>query len=146
MWLRHARHQAQDPVLPENVQPVVLQPTVTLEAPAQLARAAHMTPLTAQYEHFLVGDDTRWVRVDAQPLGNSSFVHLDALVNVGGIWERRRLPGPVFELHISNIHRREAVYRRSLMSPAVTGVIAGLGAAGYRYAVLALAERLEAGD
>jgi 3-dehydroquinate dehydratase-2 len=58
----------------------------------------------------------------------------------------KMLPGPAFELHISNIHRREAVYHRSLMSPAVTGVIAGLGAAGYRYAVLALAERLEAGE
>ena len=58
----------------------------------------------------------------------------------------KMLPGPVFELHISNIHRREAVYHRSLMSRAVTGVIAGLGAAGYRYAVLALAERLEAGE
>src|SRR5262249_9641862 len=91
------RHQAQDPVLPANLKPVVLEPTVTLDAPAQIARAARMAPLTAQYEHYVVGDDTRWVRVDVQPLGNSAFVQLDVLANVGGTWERRAVTGPVFE-------------------------------------------------
>jgi 3-dehydroquinate dehydratase-2 len=46
---------------------------------------------------------------------------------------------PVVEVHISNIHRRaetEARWRAdSIMSPAATGVIAGLGVHGY---VLAL--------
>ena len=46
---------------------------------------------------------------------------------------------PVVEVHISNIHKRaetEAAWRgHSLMSAAATGVIAGLGVAGY---VLAL--------
>jgi 3-dehydroquinate dehydratase-2 len=50
--------------------------------------------------------------------------------------------GPVFELHISNIHRRESVYRNSLMSGVVTAVIAGLGADGYRTAVEAMVRRL----
>ena len=45
---------------------------------------------------------------------------------------------PVIELHISNIHRREAVYHKSLMSPVVTAVIAGLGPRGYVQAVHAL--------
>lgn len=45
---------------------------------------------------------------------------------------------PKIELHISNIHAREAVYHRSLMSPVVTAVIAGLGPNGYRVAVRAL--------
>ena len=36
--------------------------------------------------------------------------------------------GPVIEVHISNVHRREAVYHKSLMSPVVT---AGLGPRGY---------------
>ena len=40
-------------------------------------------------------------------------------------------PGPIIELHISNIHRREAIYHKSLVSTVATAVIAGLGAAGY---------------
>ena len=52
----------------------------------------------------------------------------------------KMFPGPIIELHISNIHRREAVYHKSLMSPVVTAVIAGLGPKGYRTAVRALLE------
>ena len=50
---------------------------------------------------------------------------------------------PVIELHISNIHKREAIYQHSLVSSAVTAVIAGLGARGYATAVRALREMLE---
>ena len=39
--------------------------------------------------------------------------------------------GPIVEVHISNIHRREAHYHRSFVSLVATGVIAGLGTAGY---------------
>ena len=46
--------------------------------------------------------------------------------------------GPVIEIHISNIHRREAIYQRSLVSTAATAVIAGLGANGYPTAVRAM--------
>ena len=53
-------------------------------------------------------------------------------------------PGPVIELHLSNIHRREAIYQKSLVSAVATAVIAGLGAAGYPLAVTALRQRLEA--
>jgi len=52
--------------------------------------------------------------------------------------------GPVFELHISNIHRREAVYAHSLMSKVATAVIMGLGAAGYVTAVEAMVRKLQA--
>lgn len=52
---------------------------------------------------------------------------------------------PVIELHISNIHRRDAIYHRSLVSTAATAVIAGLGARGYATAVRALREMLEVG-
>lgn len=52
--------------------------------------------------------------------------------------------GPVIELHISNIHRREAIYHRSLVSGVATAVIAGLGARGYATAVRSLCEMLEA--
>ncbi len=46
--------------------------------------------------------------------------------------------GPIIELHISNIHRREAIYHRSYVSPVATAVIAGLGTRGYPAAVRAM--------
>ncbi len=50
----------------------------------------------------------------------------------------KMFPGPIIELHISNIHRREAIYHKSLMSPVATAVIAGLGPKGYATATRAL--------
>jgi 3-dehydroquinate dehydratase-2 len=52
-------------------------------------------------------------------------------------------PEPIIELHISNIHKREAYYHNSYVSKVATAVIAGLGAKGYPVAVRALAELLE---
>jgi 3-dehydroquinate dehydratase II len=46
--------------------------------------------------------------------------------------------GPVIELHITNIHKREAYYHHSYVSKAATGIIAGLGADGYRIATTAM--------
>ena len=51
----------------------------------------------------------------------------------------RAAPCPVIEVHLSNIHAREEYRRTSDISPAVLGVIAGLGAEGYAMAVDALA-------
>lgn len=50
----------------------------------------------------------------------------------------KQFPGPIIELHISNIHRREEIYQHSLMSSAVTAVICGLGVDGYPTAVSAV--------
>jgi 3-dehydroquinate dehydratase II len=50
--------------------------------------------------------------------------------------------GPIIEFHISNIHKREPVYHRSLVSPVATAVIAGLGARGYATALKAMTELL----
>jgi 3-dehydroquinate dehydratase-2 len=50
----------------------------------------------------------------------------------------KMFPGPIFELHISNIHRREEIYQHSLMSRAATAVLMGLGADGYPTAVAAM--------
>jgi 3-dehydroquinate dehydratase II len=47
---------------------------------------------------------------------------------------------PIVEVHISNIHRRESIYHKSLVSLAATGVICGLGPLGYELALTALAE------
>ena len=59
----------------------------------------------------------------------TSIAILDAL---------KMFPGPIIEVHISNIHRREPHYHRSYVSLVATAVIAGLGPAGYRLAVRAL--------
>jgi len=57
----------------------------------------------------------------------------------------KMFPGPIVELHISNIHRREPIYHRSYVSPVATAVIAGLGARGYPVAVRAVVDLLGAG-
>ncbi len=50
----------------------------------------------------------------------------------------KMFPGPIIELHISNIHRREPIYHRSYVSPVASAVIAGLGTDGYPTAVRAI--------
>src|SRR5262252_2879418 len=45
--------------------------------------------------------------------------------------------GPIFEVHISNIHARDELHRHSKLSAAVKGVIAGLGPYGYIVAMQA---------
>jgi 3-dehydroquinate dehydratase-2 len=47
---------------------------------------------------------------------------------------------PSIEVHISNPHRREPFRHTSYVSPAVTGVICGVGAQGYCLALEALAQ------
>ncbi len=45
---------------------------------------------------------------------------------------------PVIEVHISNVHAREEIRRRSLISPVCKGVVAGFGMDSYRLAIEAL--------
>jgi 3-dehydroquinate dehydratase II len=45
--------------------------------------------------------------------------------------------GPIYEVHISNIHARDELHRHSILSAAVKGVIAGLGPYGYIVAMQA---------
>jgi 3-dehydroquinate dehydratase II len=47
--------------------------------------------------------------------------------------------GPKLEVHLSNIHARDAMYHHSLVSKVATAVIAGLGGDGYLHAVDAVA-------
>ena len=54
----------------------------------------------------------------------TSLALLDAL---------KMFPGPIIELHISNIHRREPIYHRSYVSMIATSVMAGLGADRLRH-------------
>jgi 3-dehydroquinate dehydratase-2 len=48
--------------------------------------------------------------------------------------------GPIVEVHLSNIHRREPMYQRSLVSTVASAVMAGFGPRGYRLAVQAIGE------
>ena len=50
----------------------------------------------------------------------------------------KKFEGPIIELHISNIHKREPYYHHSYVSKVATAVIAGLGAEGYRVATKAM--------
>ena len=47
---------------------------------------------------------------------------------------------PVIEVHITNIHRREAFRQRSYISKVAVGVVCGLGIRGYALALEAMAE------
>ena len=63
----------------------------------------------------------------------TSIAILDAL---------KMFPGPIIELHISNIHRREAHYHHSFVSKIATAVIAGLGPDGYLVALRSMRRML----
>ena len=77
------------------------------------------------------------VAVVINPAGLSfrSIPLLDAL---------KTLDRPIAEVHITNIHRRDALYPHSLVSLAAMGVICGFGAFGYELAMRALAHHLAA--
>jgi 3-dehydroquinate dehydratase II len=83
--------------------------------------------------------DSAAVGIIINPAGYSfsSVALLDALKMFGG---------PKIEVHLSNIHSREAIYHHSLVSKTATAVIAGLGGDGYMYAVDAIAKRIGAVD
>jgi 3-dehydroquinate dehydratase II len=48
---------------------------------------------------------------------------------------------PTIELHISNVHAREAFRHHSWISPVAAGIIVGFGVDGYVLAIEALARR-----
>jgi len=66
-------------------------------------------------------------------LSHSSIAILDAL---------NTFEGPLLEVHISNIHKRESFRHHSYVSLRAEGVIAGFGIDGYRIAVQHIAKLL----
>ena len=55
----------------------------------------------------------------------------------------KMFPGPIIELHISNIHKRESMYHNSYVSKVATAIIAGLGANGYPTAIRAMRDLMQ---
>ena len=53
--------------------------------------------------------------------------------------------GPILEVHISNVHKREAFRHHSYVSTVASGVIAGFGTQGYLLALQRIARLLEEG-
>lgn len=51
---------------------------------------------------------------------------------------------PIAEVHVTNIHQRDPLYQKSLVSLAATGVICGFGPFGYELALRAVAQRVTA--
>ena len=84
--------------------------------------------------HEAIDAGTRGIVVNPAGYSFTSIALVDAL---------KMFPGPIIELHITNIHRRDPMYRHSLVSGVATAVIAGLGARGYAVAVRALQAMLD---
>lgn len=75
------------------------------------------------------GFDFDGIVLNAGAYTHTSIALGDAL---GGI------TSPVIEVHISNVHKREAFRHHSYLSAKAAGVIVGLGLKGYELAVRAL--------
>ncbi len=70
--------------------------------------------------------------------------HFDGIVLNAGAWTHTSIAlldaiggitTPVVEVHISNIHAREAFRHHSFVAPKAVGSIVGLGLMGYRLAI-----------
>ena len=119
-------------------EPEIYGTTTLAEIEAMCRAAAGERPLRFHQSNF-EGEIVGWIHeaidegsgIIINPAGYSftSIAILDAL---------KMFPGPIIELHISNIHRREEIYHRSLVSKVATAVIAGLGPGGYAVAVRAI--------
>ena len=53
-------------------------------------------------------------------------------------------PLPVIEIHISNVHAREAFRHHSYVSPAAAGIVVGFGTDGYTLAIEGLVRKITA--
>ena len=119
-------------------EPEIYGKTTLAEIEALCREAAGRRPVRfhqSNAEHEIVGwiheaiDEAAGILINPAGLSFTSVAILDAL---------KMFPGPIIEFHISNIHRREEIYHRSLVSRVATAVLAGLGPQGYATAVRSL--------
>ena len=82
-------------------------------------------------------ENTDFILINPAAYTHTSVAIRDALAAVGI---------PFVEIHLSNVHAREAFRHHSYMSDIATGVICGLGAYGYEAALEFALRRLETGQ
>ena len=71
-------------------------------------------------------ESVAWIVINPAAFTHTSVAIRDALAGVAV---------PFVEVHLSNVHRREAFRHRSFLSDIAAGVVVGLGARGYRLAL-----------
>lgn len=76
--------------------------------------------------HQARDDGTHFIVINPAAFTHTSVALRDALAAVGL---------PFIEVHISNVFAREAFRKESFFSDLAVGVISGLGASGYEFAV-----------
>jgi 3-dehydroquinate dehydratase-2 len=92
-------------------------------------------------EHELIAwiqrarDEAAAIIINPAAYSHTSIAILDAL---------NAFDGPVIEVHISNVHKREEFRRHSYVSLRADGVIAGCGTQGYLLAIERVARILAA--
>lgn len=109
---------------------------------ARATAAGHaLASFQSNAEHELVErvqktreDGTAFVLINPGAFTHTSIALRDAFAAVGT---------PFIEVHLSNIHAREAFRRHSYLSDLAVGVICGLGPIGYGLALAAAIQRLE---
>jgi 3-dehydroquinate dehydratase-2 len=77
------------------------------------------------------------ILINAGALTHSSIALRDALLGVAI---------PFVELHLSNVHAREAFRHQSMLADKAIGVICGFGPVSYGLALQGLVQRLRAGS
>ena len=84
--------------------------------------------------HAAARDNTRFIIINPAAFTHTSVALRDALSGVAI---------PFIEIHLSNVHAREAFREHSYFSDIAIGVISGLGAQGYELALQAAMSQLE---
>ena len=107
------------------------------------ARGATLECFQSNHEGALIDrihaariEDVGFIVINPGALTHTSVALRDALAGVAI---------PFIEVHLTNIHQREAFRHHSYLSPIAVGVLAGFGAAGYSMALRFACDRLDPG-